>query len=443
MNQQYSLNRRIFALALPAIASNITVPLLGLCDTAVAGHLGNETFLAAIAAGGMMLNVVYWVFGFLRMGTTGLTAEAHGAQNKEMIGKVFSRAVSLAIISGLVILLFKSPLRLLLTDIIDMEEGSAVLASEYFNICIWGAPALLVTLSINGWFVGMQNTVWPMVVSISVNIINVACSLSAVFLLHLGFKGVAYGTLTANWAGLVIALCALARFSRGMRLWSGMRNLLKGGNLGKFFSVSNNLMLRSCCIMIVTLAVTSYGARLGDLTLAVNAVVMQYFVLYSYFMDGMAFSGEALCGNRAGAADRHGVVRVVKAICWWGAGISIVFALLYLTVQSGFTSLLTDVNAVRVGVGDLRMVVVLIPIVSGMAFLFDGFYIGLTATWRMLVTTFVASALFFVIILIGAHDNATLWCAFLAYLLLRGVGLAVQFPSLTKKIPDRRVDPEL
>lgn len=429
-----SINRRIAALALPAVASNITVPLLGLCDTAVTGHLGEAAFLAAISAGGMMLNVIFWVFGFLRMGTTGLTASAHGADDGAGVSRVLSRAVALAALAGVAIICVRQGLLSILVNVIGADERVAALSSEYFNICIWGAPALLVTLSINGWFIGMQTTFWPMVVSIAVNIVNVVCSLVAVFLLDMGFHGVAVGTLVANWLGLLLAIVALLRFGRGQTLWCGWSELWRGGELRRFFGVSADLFLRSSCIMIVSLAVTAYGARLGELTLAVNAVMMQFFVLFSYFMDGLAFSGEALCGKSAGASDRGGVVRAVKALIGWGIAAAAVFCAVYTLLLPQVAGLLTDVADVRSGVVAMRAFVALIPPVSAAAFLFDGFFIGLTATRRMLLTTFGATAIFFTIIIFGPGVNITLWCAFLAYLLVRGLGLAIQLPVIVGKI---------
>ncbi len=433
MKSLSTINRKILALALPAIASNITVPLLGLCDTAVTGHLGSEAYIAAIAAGGMMLNVVFWVFGFLRMGTTGLTAEAHGAADPKRISCVFSRAVILALVAGLLIVAVRQPMSRLLLGVIGADADVTPLAARYFAICIWGAPALLVTLTINGWFIGMQNTVWPMAVSIAVNVVNVACSLTAVYALGMGFEGVAYGTLTANWTGLCLAVVAVLRYSRGMRLWSGWRMLWRGDELRKFFGVSTDLFFRSSCIMLVTLAVTSYGARLGALTLAVNAVMMQFFVMFSYFMDGLAFSGEALCGNGSGASDRAATLLAVKALIRWGAGVVVVFTALYWLFLPAVVSLLTDVAEVRDGVSNMRHFVRLIPVISVAAFLFDGFFIGLTATRRMLVTTFAAAIVFFGIIWLGPSANSTLWTAFLAYLLTRGLGLAAQMKTILDK----------
>lgn len=432
MEKKETINRRILALALPAVASNITVPLLGLCDTAVTGHLGKAAYIAAIAAGGMMLNVVFWVFGFLRMGTTGMTAEAYGAKDNRQLACVISRSATLALLAGVMIVALSRPLGGLLQHIIGAEPEVAGLAMRYFEICIWEAPALLVTMSIVGWLIGMQNTVLPMIVSVSVNLINVMCSLTAVFILGLGFEGVAYGTLAANWIGVGIALLALRRLAAGRRLWCGLTGLASGG-LKRFFSVSAELFLRSSCIMIVTVAVTSYGARLGDVTLAINSVMMQFFLLFSYFIDGFAFSGEALCGKSAGAEDYPALLASVKAICRWGGGIAVAFCVLYSLFLMPAVNLLTDVAEVRAGVGSMRVFVALIPPVSVAAFLFDGFFVGLTATRRMFVTTFAASAIFFAIMTLCPEGNNTLWIAFLTYLTVRGLGLACQLPAVIEQ----------
>ncbi len=429
-----SVNRRIASLAFPAIISNITVPLLGLSDTAITGHLGDASYIAAIAAGGMMLNVVYWLFGFLRMGTTGLTAEACGAGSDARISAVLSRSVAIALAAGLAIVMLQRPLLGALGALIGADPTVARLAGEYYSICIWGTPALLMTMSINGWFIGMQNTVWPMAVSVGMNLLNVAASLSAVFLFGLGFKGVACGTLAANRAGLLMALAALLHFARGRRLWCGWTSLWKGGELRRFFGVNTDLFLRSACIMGVSLAVTAYGARLGHLTLAVNAVVMQFFILFSYFMDGLAYSGEALCGLSAGARDRAGLMASVRALTLWGAATAVVFGLLYLLCLPQAVALLTDVPDVREGVMALRFYATAIPVVSAAAFLYDGFFIGLTATRRMLVTTFLAASLFFAAVWLGPASNHTLWTAFLGYLLIRGLGLAAQLKRVVRAV---------
>ena len=206
------LNKEILRLSIPAIISNITVPILGLSDTTISGHLGSELYIGAIAVGTMMFNVVFWLFGFLRMGTTGLTAQAYGARDNDECRKLLVRACALGLIIGVVILLLHIPIRWLLLLLISPEGQVADYATDYFNICIWGAPALLFNMAVMGWFLGVQNTVVPMIISVSVNIVNIILSLCFVFLFDMGFEGVAYGTMISNWVGVGIAILYVLKF---------------------------------------------------------------------------------------------------------------------------------------------------------------------------------------------------------------------------------------
>lgn len=426
--QNKSINRRILALALPAIASNITIPLLSLCDTAITGHLGRTEYIAAIAAGATMLNVILWLCGFLRMGTTGLSATAYGSRDLQTQAVVLSRAIFSALLIGIGILLFSHPLLSLLLSIIAPSADAAPLASEYFRICAWGIPPLLITLSINGWLIGMQNTVIPMAIAVSMNIINVAASLTAVFVLKAGFRGVALGTLTANWLALFLAIILLARFIRGRGYSFSLALIFRKGGFRKFFSVSVELFFRSACIMAVSTAVTSMGARMGDLTLASNAVAMQFFFFFSYFMDGFAFAGEALVGEAAGAANRRSLVSAIKALLIWSAGVAVSFLIIYALASHVIIDLITDIPEVRTACRTLLPAILLIPPLSFLAFILDGFFIGFTATRRMLLTTLAASVVFAVTLLTFPLSNALLWTAFLSYLFLRGLGLLIQLP---------------
>lgn len=417
--------------------SNITVPLLGLCDTAIAGHLGSELFLAAIAVGSTMLNVIFWLFGFLRMGTTGLTATAFGADDDSEISKVFIRSLLLGLLIGLVLVLLRQPLLSLMLRLIGAEPEVEHLVRRYFCICIWEAPSLLATMALSGWFVGMQSTFWPMVVAISVNVINIAASLLLVFGLGMGFDGVAVGTVSANWAGFVIALIAALRFMRGRTLFPHLRAIISGAGIGRFFSVNSNLFFRSFCIISVTLGVTAAGARLGAQTLAVNAVVMQFFTLFSFFMDGFSFSAEALTGKAYGAREGGMLSRYVKALLLWAAGVAAVFSCLYATGCGALTDILTDEEGVRTGVREMKIWIWLIPAVSVWAFIYDGFYIGITDTGKMLIATLSASVIFFCVAFsgdfidggfFGPLSNHMLWTAFISYLAMRGLILAFLWP---------------
>lgn len=428
-----SVDRQILRLALPAIVNNITVPLLGLCDTAIAGHLGSAMFLGAMSVGAMMLNVVYWLCGFLRMGTSGLTAQAYGAADTRLGRDVLRKSLVIAGLISVTAITLQTPLLEVLLLLIGPGEDVKEFASLYFRTCIWGAPAQLGMMAVSGWFIGRQNTVVPMAVAIGVNVVNILVSLLLVFGFDSGFAGIAAGTLCAGWIGLAGALLLVRR---------ELRRELPAGNgrvpWGRFFSVNGNLFFRSACIMSVSLAMTSVGARLGETTLAANAVMMQFFLFFSYFMDGFAFAGEAMVGRSAGAGDEAGLRRSVKGLMRWGAAMAGLFLVVYSAGSGIITSLLTDVGAVCEAVGSMRPWVTALPPVAVAAFIFDGIFIGLARTKSLLASTLVASALFFAMTFVSAGEagmpsNTLLWSAFEAYLLLRGVLLACEYVKLQRK----------
>lgn len=419
---------------MPAIVSNVTVPLLGLCDTGISGHLGSETSLAAIAVGSMMLNVVFWLFGFLRMGTTGLTAKAFGKGDPVELKVIFSCAVFLAAALGLLLFTFRGPLLCLLLAIVGPEPEVEGLVRKYFSICMGMAPAMLCVMAVGGWFVGMQSTFWPMAIAISVNVINIAASFFLVFYAGMGFAGVAWGTFIANWIGVAAALAAAWRFRKGRGLFVSIADVLKAGLLGRFFKVNVNLFMRSFCIITVSLAVTAAGARMGAMTLAVNAVMMQFFTLFSFFMDGFAFSGEAMVGRWYGARDGRMLAKCVKHLLLWSSGVAAVFTIFYVSGCGWLTSVLTDEAGVRGGVQAMRIWVWVIPVVSVWAFIYDGFYVGITDTGRMLAATFLATVAFMAAAFLrvgpggvgfSVTSNETLWFAFLSYLFIRGLVLSL------------------
>ena len=432
-----SINRDIIRLSLPTIVSNITVPLLGICDTAISGHLGSELFLSAIAVGSVMLNVVFWIFGFLRGGTTGLTANAFGGGNRKEISKVLFRSLTIAFIAGFLLIIFQIPLCKGLMAIAGAGEEIRRDVEIYFSIRIWGSPALLATMVISGWFVGMQTTFYPMLIAIIMNVINIITSYSLAFPFNYGFSGVALGTLVSNWFGLLIAAGFLAWFGRGKIIRLSFRELMHGRWI-RYFSVNGNLFLRSFFIICVTMGVTAAGARLGNLTLAVNVIVMQFFQFFSFFMDGFAFSGEAIVGLRTGEKNFSMLRKSVNLLLLWALGTGIVFSMIYYFGTESIASLLTDNTAVVEGVTELLPWIVLIPLISCWAFIYDGFYVGLTDTFRMMISALIGGILFFFIIWINQNNyfsssqingNIVIWTAFLTYLLARGVYLAIVWPQ--------------
>lgn len=426
------MDKNILKIAVPAIISNIVVPLLGLIDLTIAGHLGAASFIGAIAVGAMMFNLTYWNFGFLRMGTTGLTAQAYGSGDKRLITETLHRATLLAILLGIIIVAIQHPLQWILLRTIKPEPETSLLAGQYFAICVWNAPAVLANMSISGWFIGMQNSAYPMAVSIVINVINIAVSLFCVYHAGMGFTGIAVGTVVAQWAGLLISALLVIKMKRKENLPRIRFDSRLTTGLGRFFSINSDIFLRSVCIMAVTLFFTSAGARTGSLTLAVNAIIMQLYMLYSYFMDGFAFAGEALAGRYTGAADTGNLKKAVRRLFRWGSAIMTIFSTAYGLSGEHIVALLTDNREVIEATSSYRFWAAAIPVAGMAAFIWDGIFIGLTATRQMLLSLLAATATFF-IIYFGAvfitDPNNRLWTAFICYLAVRGLSLSVLYLS--------------
>lgn len=421
------MNRRILKLAIPSIVSNITVPLLGLVDVTIVGHLGAASYIGAIAVGGLLFNILYWNFGFLRMGTSGLTSQAYGRKDADAEVRVLVQAVSVGILSSLVILLLQYPVERLAFYFLDTSAEVERSAITYFRVCVWGAPAVLVMYGFKGWFIGMQNSRFPMYIAIAVNVINILCSLCFVFGLGMKVEGVALGTVVAEWSGLVIAVGLWLKKYGRLRSRIALRDSLHFSAMRRFFAVNRDIFLRTLCLIAVTAFFTSTGARQGDVILAVNTLLMQLFTLFSYIMDGFAYAAEALAGRYIGACDLKQLKHAVRNLFGWGAGMALLFTLLYGAGGRNFLGLLTNDVYVIEEAGHYFYWVLAIPLLGFGAFLWDGILIGATATRQMLWAIAVASGAFFGIYFVfsGMTDNHILWLAFLVYLLLRGLMMTV------------------
>ncbi len=431
-----TIHRRILRIAAPSIVSNITVPLLGLVDVSIAGHLGSPAYIGAIAVGGMLFNVIYWVFGFLRMGTSGMTSQAYGAGDAEEVTRLLTRSVGIGAALGLGLVALQFPIHQVAFALIHATPEVRESASLYFRICIWGAPATLGLYGFAGWFIGMQNSRFPMFIAIAQNVVNIGVSVALVYGLGLKVSGIAAGTVTAQYAGLLMAVLLYARHYRRGRRPVSWRGVWQRSAMRRFFAVNRDIFLRTLCLVFVTMYFTSTGAAQGEVTLAVNTLLMQLFTLFSYVMDGFAYAGEALTGRYAGAKDLAALRRTVRALFAWGGGIAAFFTLLYLTGGEGFLSLLTDDADVVAASGQYFYWALAIPLAGFAAFLWDGVFVGLTATRQMLLSMLIASICFFTLHLgLRAHlGNHALWLAFISYLFVRG---AVQ-TLLRKRIAELR-----
>lgn len=423
------MNKNILKIAVPAILSNVIVPLLGLVDLTIAGHIGDAVTIGAVSVGATMFSLTYWNFGFLRMGTSGLTAQAYGARDRRQMSVMLFRSVALALLLGIAIVALQSPIRWLLLAAISPSEAVHTHASQYFSIIIWGAPATLATMSLTGWFIGMQNSTYPLAVSMVVNVVNIVCSLCFVFTMRLGFIGIPLGTLAAQWCGFILSAFFAARMMRKETLGYAPRveEMLRG--LGRFFSVNRDIFLRSLCVMAVMLFFTATGARSGNMTLAVNALFMQLYLLYSHFMDGFAYAGEALVGKYAGAADKHSLRRCVSHLFAWGWSLAAIFAFAYGVFNHEVMSLFSDKPEVVAFAAAYRWWIALAPIAGMAAFIWDGVFVGLTATRQMLLSLAGATAIYFAIYFLSPFPdaNSSLWTAFLTYLAVRGMILWLCF----------------
>ena len=417
------MNKRILGLAVPSIISNITVPLLGLVDVSIVGHLGSATYIGAIAVGGMLFSMIYWIFGFLRMGTSGLTAQAYGRRDLAEVILLFVRSLGIAFGLALLLILLQYPILKVAFTLIDATPAIEELASLYFRICIWGAPAVLGLYSFAGWFVGMQNSRFPMYIAIIQNVVNIAASLFFVFIWNRGVAGVAMGTLVAQYAGLLMA--SLLWYGYYRRLWQKLnwQMLTDYEAMRSFFILNRDIFFRTLCLVAVTTYFTSRGAEQGDIILAVNTLMMQLFTLYSYIMDGFAYAGEALTGRYVGAHNQADLRRMIRTLFAWGVGLALAFTLLYGIGGSSFLGLLTNEQEVLNASSDYFYWVLAIPLAGMAAFLWDGIYIGATASRQMLYSMLVASVSFFILQRIFQQQmgNHALWMAFIAYLFLRGL----------------------
>ena len=417
------MNKRILGLAVPSIISNITVPLLGLVDVSIVGHLGSATYIGAIAVGGMLFSMIYWIFGFLRMGTSGLTAQAYGRRDLAEVILLFVRSLGIAFGLALLLIMLQYPILKVAFTLIDATPAIKDLASLYFRICIWGAPAVLGLYSFAGWFVGMQNSRFPMYIAITQNVVNIAASLFFLFVWNRGVAGVAMGTLVAQYAGLLMA--SLLWYGYYRRLWQKLnwQMLTDYEAMRSFFILNRDIFFRTLCLVAVTTYFTSRGAEQGDIILAVNTLMMQLFTLYSYIMDGFAYAGEALTGRYVGAHNQADLRRMIRTLFAWGIGLALAFTLLYGIGGSSFLGLLTNEQEVLNASSDYFYWVLAIPLAGMAAFLWDGIYIGATASRQMLYSMLVASVSFFILQRIFQQQmgNHALWMAFIAYLFLRGL----------------------
>ena len=426
------MHKEILSLAIPSIVTNITVPLLGLVDVAIVGHMGDASYIGAIAVGTMMMNVICWLFGFLRMGTSGMTSQAYGRGDSKEAATILFQAIALGAAIGILFVLFQPLLLRLFLFFMRPSDEIRAFASVYFHVCVFGLPAALVMYGLTGWFIGMQDTRTPMTVSIFQNIVNIMTSLLLVYVFGMKVEGVALGTLTAQYSGLLLALYILRRKYASHYQLLFLQFTLKPGDyssfsykhtLNRFFRVNRDIFLRTLFLVAVNAAFTSVGSRQGDVILAVNTLLFQFFTLYSYIMDGFAYAGEAICGKYYGAGNAPSFHACIRRLFAWGVIMTVVYTAAYYFGANDILHVLSNEQTVIEASEPYLLWVALIPVAGMGAFIWDGVFIGITDSRGMLLSCFVAAIVFAIMLSLffTTMGNHALWLALLSYLLARGV----------------------
>lgn len=416
------MNKQILRLALPNIITNITVPLLGMVDIAIVGHIGNASHIGAIAIGTMIFNLIYWNFGFLRMGTSGFTAQAYGANNLDEALRIMIRGIAIALSAALLLILLQYPIAQVCRHVVKSSPDVMRLALTYFYVRIWAAPATLGLYVFKGWFIGMQNSKLPMWIAIILNIINIVFSLLFVIVWKMGIIGVAFGTVLAQYSGLVMAIVLWFKKYGYLRSRINIKGSLKLAEMRQFFKVNGDIFLRTLCLVAVFSFIPAISASMGDSILAANTLLMQLFTLFSYIMDGFAYAGESLVGRYIGAKDKQMLRKSVQYLLRWGIILTGAFTIAYYFWGTDILSILTNDKSVIAEAMNYMLWTILVPITGFSAFLFDGIYIGATASKPMRNIMFLATAGFFAgyYILSPIWGNNGLWISFLIFLSLRG-----------------------
>lgn len=428
----YIMNRSILRLAIPNIISNITVPLLGMVDIYIVGHLDSEDYIGAIALATMIFNFIYWSFSFLRMGTSGFTAQAYGAENSKEQMTILMRSLIVAMSAGALIILLQYFIAAVGFYFLDAGPLVKVHAREYFFIYIWAAPAILGMYAFNGWYVGMQNAKVPMVIAIGINIVNIALSFIFVYGLGMKINGVALASVCAQYSGFISSIIIWNLKFGGLKKYIDAVTLKNLRSYIPFFKVNSDIFIRTMALVAVTTFFMSASAKEGSEILAVNALLMQMFILFSYMMDGFAYAAEALTGRFIGANKNSELKLLVRKLFMWGGGIACLFTIIYALYLTPILRILTDKESIITLSEQYHFWVGLIPIAGFSAFLWDGIFVGATASRQMRNSMLIAVCSFFLIYLVFYNFSANniLWFAFIMYLALRGIVQSFMAPSI-------------
>lgn len=422
---------RVLRIALPIVVSNATVPILGAVDTGVIGQLGQAAPIGAVGLGAVILVSIYWIFGFLRMGTTGLVAQARGAGDLAETRALLTRALLIATVAGGALILGQAALLAGAFRIAPASAEVERMARLYLGVRIWGAPAAIGIYAVTGWLIGMERTRGVLLLQLAMNAINVVLTIGFVLGLGWGIRGVAFGTLIAEWSGLGIGLwLCRAAFAGGQ--WRDRARVFDRARLTRMARVNGDIMVRSVMLQASFTAFMFFGAGLGDVTLAANQVLLQFLEITAYALDGFAFAAEALVGQTLGQHARGDLRRAAIVSSQWGLGFAVALALAFALAGPALIDLMATAPEVRAAARDYLPWLVALPLVGIAAWMLDGIFIGATQTRQMRNAMLVSVAVYAgaLALLLPTFGNHGLWAALTVLNLTRGLTLGLRYPAL-------------
>jgi MATE family multidrug resistance protein len=426
----------------PVIVANITIPLVGIADTAVMGRMPEPSYIGAVAVGATIFSSIYWLFGFLRMATTGLAAQAAGAGDSRELSRVAARGLGVAIFISLLVVMLQWPIEALMFWIFEASEQVERFARTYFSIRIWSAPALMIYMVCLGMLFGTQRVRTTLWLSVLLNITNVVLDILFVLGFGWGVAGVAAATLISEWLAALIALAVVIRAITSSTGWGShwLVDLWQGSQVRRLFQVGGNLIIRSFFVQLPFFVFTVVGARFGDVVLAANSVLMQFFFIMAFALDAFAHTAETLSGYAFGARDRSGLRLAVRYSLLWAVICSALIALGFALSGDWLIASLTVLPEVRAAAGALLPWAVASPLAAVLAFHMDGVFIGTTRTAELRNSMFVAAALFLLVLWLAIEPlgNTGLWLAMTAFLAVRGLLLVCQYPRLERRADEVR-----
>ncbi|MCP4437949.1 MAG: MATE family efflux transporter [Aureispira sp.] len=422
------MNKEILRLAIPNILSNISVPLLSSVDTALMGHLSTQ-HIGAVGIAAMFFNFIYWNFGFLRMGTTGITAQAYGKKDSTQIIHTLSRASLVAMLLTSIVLIFQYPIFQLCTSFFESSDDQLLLVQEYFNIRIWDAPATIGLVVFMGWFFGMQNAIYPLILTISINIINISTSFVFVYHWDMGVAGVAYGTVIAQYMGLLFAIGLFLFKYRYLLKEFNKKTWLALETLVAFLNINKDIFIRTFCLSLAFAFFYRQSNQLDATILAVNIVLMQFLSWMSFGVDGFAFAAESLVGKYHGAKQPKKLQKAIKLSFVWGMFFALLYSLSYWLFGNSILSIFTDQEAILTEAQTFLFWMWIYPILGTPCYIWDGIFVGLTASKAMRNSMFLAITTYFLSYywLVDYWGNHGLWLALLLFLVARGLFQSVLY----------------